>query len=85
MPAKGRIHALAVCPLDDLIGIQNPQARLTDPASAVAALGRAAPGLTRLRRTALAGIHWVEAEESLGTAFPRTTNARRDLSVAGLR
>ncbi|MFF9453234.1 hypothetical protein [Streptomyces flaveolus] len=57
-------------PVDDLIGTQNPQMRLTDPASAVAALERAAPGLTRLRRTAPADIHWAQAEESLGTGLP---------------
>jgi hypothetical protein len=56
MPVKQRIHALAVCPVDDLIGTQNPQGRLTDPASTLAALEQAVPGLPQLRRTAPAGI-----------------------------
>jgi hypothetical protein len=57
-------------PVDDLIGTQNPQRRLTDPASALAALEQAVPGLPQLRRTAPAGIDWAQAEESLGTALP---------------
>ncbi|MFD7258847.1 hypothetical protein [Streptomyces sp. NPDC059874] len=56
--------------MDDLIGTQVPRQRLTDPASAVAALEQAVPGLALLRRTAPAGIDWALVEECLNTKLP---------------
>lgn len=56
--------------MDALLGTQVPRQRLTDPASAVAALEQAVPGLTLLRRTAPAGIDWALAEECLNTKLP---------------
>ncbi|KES06642.1 hypothetical protein BU52_12715 [Streptomyces toyocaensis] len=56
--------------MDALIGTQVPHRRLTDPASALAALERAAPELARCRRTAPAGIDWTQVEECLGVALP---------------
>ncbi|MEU9086188.1 hypothetical protein [Streptomyces sp. NPDC048357] len=56
--------------MDALIGTQVPRQRLTDPASAVAALEQAVPGLALLRRTAPAGIDWARVEECLTTKLP---------------
>ncbi|MER7340870.1 SMI1/KNR4 family protein [Streptomyces sp. NPDC000075] len=56
--------------MDALLGTQVPHQRLTDPASAVAALERAAPELVRFRRTAPAGIRWAQVEEHLGVGLP---------------
>ncbi|MFD3355685.1 SMI1/KNR4 family protein [Streptomyces fradiae] len=56
--------------MDALIGTQTPDRRLTDPATAVAALERVVPELGRLRRTASSGIDWAQVERYLGVGLP---------------
>ncbi|MER5777036.1 hypothetical protein ABT144_22610 [Streptomyces sp. NPDC002039] len=56
--------------MDALINTRVPHRRLTDPASAVAALERVAPELARFRRTDPSGVDWAEVEECLGVGLP---------------
>lgn len=56
--------------VEDLIGTQEPQQRITDPAAAVHALERAIPGLVEHRRPEPAPVNWRLLEEGLGTRLP---------------
>ncbi|MGK5521004.1 hypothetical protein ACSNN9_16825 [Micromonospora sp. URMC 107] len=56
--------------MEDLIGTQAPQQRITDPAAAVHALERAIPCLPQHRRPEPAAVDWPLLEEGLSTRLP---------------
>ncbi|MFI8966597.1 SMI1/KNR4 family protein [Streptomyces sp. NPDC053493] len=56
--------------MDDLIGTQAPQLRLTEAIEAVAYLERAVPGLAAHRLPTSANVDWSVVETELGTAVP---------------
>lgn len=56
--------------MEELIGIQAPRHRITDPVLVVRRLERAIPGLAEHRRPAPATVDWLLLEKALSTCLP---------------